>query len=96
MDHQEPGDHVLSGRKSDQKARAADTKPSVIDQATHINFICPMRFDAFPLDTQVRGRYLDQGDQRDHYHFQTCKFQVGSYSYDLTKMTFKQTNKVQG
>ena len=22
-------------------------------QATHINFICPMRFDAFPLDTQV-------------------------------------------
>ena len=23
-------------------------------QATHITFICPMRFDAFPLDTQVR------------------------------------------
>ena len=22
-------------------------------QATHINFICPMRFDTFPLDTQV-------------------------------------------
>ena len=22
-------------------------------QATHITFICPMRFDAFPLDTQV-------------------------------------------
>jgi hypothetical protein len=24
-------------------------------QATHITFICPMRFDSFPLDTQVRG-----------------------------------------
>lgn len=47
-------------------------------QATHINFICPMRFDAFPLDTQ------------------SCKFQVGSYSYDMTKMSFTQTNKVQG
>ena len=23
-------------------------------QATHITFICPMRFDAFPLDTQVK------------------------------------------
>lgn len=39
-------------------------------QATHITFICPMRFDKFPLDTQQ------------------CKFQVGSYSYDDTKMTF--------
>ena len=28
-------------------------KPSPLLQATHINFICPMRFDAFPLDTQV-------------------------------------------
>jgi hypothetical protein len=27
---------------------------------------------------------------------QACKFQVGSYSYDLTKMSFTQTNKVQG
>lgn len=47
-------------------------------QATHINFICPMRYDSFPLDTQ------------------TCKFQVGSYSYDMTKMLFIQSNKVQG
>ena len=39
-------------------------------QATHITFICPMRFDKFPLDTQ------------------TCKFQVGSYSYDDTRMVF--------
>ena len=27
---------------------------------------------------------------------QYCKFQVGSYSYDMTKMNFTQTNKVQG
>ena len=39
-------------------------------QATHITFICPMRFDKFPLDKQ------------------TCKFQVGSYSYDDTRMVF--------
>ena len=26
---------------------------TILFQATHINFICPMRFDAFPLDTQV-------------------------------------------
>ena len=39
-------------------------------QATHITFICPMRFDKFPLDTQ------------------TCKFQVGSYSYDDAIMRF--------
>lgn len=53
-------------------------KEIMYSQATHINFICPMRFDNFPLDTQ------------------TCKFQVGSYSYDVAKMTFTQTNKVQG
>jgi len=39
-------------------------------QATHITFICPMVFDAFPLDTQI------------------CKFQVGSYSYDMSRMEF--------
>jgi len=53
-------------------------KEIMYSQATHINFICPMRFDNFPLDTQ------------------TCKFQVGSYSYDMAKMIFTQTNKVQG
>jgi len=53
-------------------------KEIMYSQATHINFICPMRFDAFPLDTQA------------------CKFQVGSYSYDITKMSFAQSNKVQG
>ena len=26
-------------------------------QATHITFICPMRFDSFPLDTQVRAEH---------------------------------------
>ena len=29
-------------------------KEIMYSQATHINFICPMRFDNFPLDTQVR------------------------------------------
>ena len=28
-------------------------KEIMYSQATHINFICPMRFDNFPLDTQV-------------------------------------------
>ena len=45
-------------------------KAVLYSQATHITFICPMRFDKFPLDTQK------------------CKFQVGSYSYDDTKMVF--------
>ncbi len=48
---------------------AAD-KTVLYSQATHITFICPMRFDKFPLDTQ------------------TCKFQVGSYSYDDSIMRF--------
>jgi len=47
------------------------TEKSVLySQATHITFICPMRFDKFPLDTQK------------------CKFTVGSYSYDNSKMLF--------
>ena len=29
-------------------------KEIMYSQATHINFICPMRFDNFPLDTQVK------------------------------------------
>ena len=48
-----------------------DTDKNVLySQATHITFICPMRFDKFPLDTQ------------------TCKFRVGSYSYDSSKLLF--------
>ena len=30
-------------------------KEIMYSQATHINFICPMRFDNFPLDTQVEA-----------------------------------------
>jgi len=45
-------------------------KTVLYSQATHITFICPMRFDKFPLDTQ------------------TCKFQVGSYSYNDKIMRF--------
>ena len=52
-----------------------DTDKNVLySQATHITFICPMRFDKFPLDTQ------------------TCKFSVGSYSYDSTKLLFLTRN----
>jgi len=39
--------------------------------ATRITFICPMTFNAFPLDVQV------------------CRFQVGSFNYDISKMVFK-------
>ncbi|XP_071746375.1 acetylcholine-gated chloride channel subunit acc-3 isoform X2 [Lepeophtheirus salmonis] len=53
-------------------------KDILYSQATHITFICPMRFDAFPLDTQ------------------RCKFQVGSYSYDDTKMRFAGSPRVTG
>ena len=37
-------------------------------QATHITFICPMRFDSFPLDTQVRALHLIRFSyvRRDH------------------------------
>ena len=49
-----------------------DTDKNILySQATHITFICPMRFDKFPLDTQ------------------TCRFRVGSYSYDSTKLLFQ-------
>ena len=38
--------------------------------ATRITFICPMTFNAFPLDVQI------------------CRFQVGSFNYDTSKMIF--------
>ena len=31
-------------------------KNVLYSQATQITFICPMRFDSFPLDTQVRAK----------------------------------------
>ena len=37
-------------------------------QATHITFICPMRFDSFPLDTQVRALVDSFVVRRDHGH----------------------------
>ena len=36
-------------------------------QATHITFICPMRFDSFPLDTQVRALLVDSFVVRRHH-----------------------------
>ena len=72
-------------------------KEIMYSQATHINFICPMRFDNFPLDTQARKYQISITSHHEATSlFQTCKFQVGSYSYDMAKMTFTQTNKVQG
>ena len=69
-------------------------KEIMYSQATHINFICPMRFDAFPLDTQVE---IILSTIKNFYKiFQICKFQVGSYSYEMSKMTFTQSNKVNG
>ena len=70
-------------------------------QATHINFICPMRFDNFPLDTQVMEEPWNSSVELSDIfstvvNFQTCKFQVGSYSYDMAKMIFTQSNKVSG
>lgn len=50
------------------------SKQILYSQATHITFICPMRFDKFPLDKQ------------------TCKFTLGSYSYNDAKMVFKTMN----
>lgn len=38
--------------------------------ATRITFICPMKFNAFPMDIQ------------------RCRFQVGSFNYDMSKMVF--------
>ena len=69
-------------------------KDVMYSQATQINFICPMRFDNFPLDTQVLQ--LVESDFLINFFYQICKFQVGSYSYDMSKMAFDQTDKVQG
>ena len=70
-------------------------KDIMYSQATQIHFICPMRFDNFPLDTQVRCRSLICQTALCIF-YQICKLQVGSYSYDMSKMAFDQTDKVQG
>ena len=54
-----------------------------------------MRYDSFPLDTQVpKERKSIEQQIKQLFPLQTCKFQVGSYSYDMTKMLFIQSNKV--
>ena len=70
-------------------------KEIMYSQATHINFICPMRFDNFPLDTQVKSPMITKRNKK-KLKLQICKLQVGSYSYEMSKMTFTQSNKVQG
>ena len=52
LGHQQQGDHVLTGKYRTYEQFLYRTF-EFLSQATHINFICPMRFDAFPLDTQV-------------------------------------------
>lgn len=54
--------------------------------ACRITWICPMTFDSFPLDVQV----LEYNLLHISYLFsQVCRFQVGSFNYDITKMIFR-------
>jgi len=48
----------------------ASDKKLTYGQTTHITFICPMKFNKFPFDTQI------------------CKFRVGSYNQDSSKVLF--------
>ena len=53
--------------------------------ATQISFICPMWFNAFPMDIQVQmifNNYLFTLRV-----FQICKFKVGSFNYPMSKIT---------
>ena len=55
--------------------------------ACRITWICPMTFDSFPLDVQVKEDvFLDTFLNPNA--FQVCRFQVGSFNYDITKMIF--------
>ena len=69
--------------------------------ATRITFICPMRFNAFPMDIQVwyysllvekRIKVLKCPRCRKklykYFVLQVCKFKVGSFNYPMSKMTF--------
>ena len=55
LGHQQQGDNVLTGKYNTEHTyeQFLYFMFEFLSQATHINFICPMRFDAFPLDTQV-------------------------------------------
>ena len=62
--------------------------------ACRITWICPMTFDSFPLDVQVikinPKIFLDsQLYFKISFNFcKVCRFQVGSFNYDITKMVF--------
>ena len=57
--------------------------------ACRITWICPMTFDSFPLDVQVKEVILFLLDPFMNFDaFQVCRFQVGSFNYDITKMIF--------
>ena len=55
--------------------------------ACRITWICPMTFDSFPLDVQVKEDVLLY-PSLNLVAFQVCRFQVGSFNYDITKMIF--------
>ena len=57
--------------------------------ATRITFICPMRFNAFPMDIQVQIKCIvSQIKIKNVNIFQICKFKVGSFNYPMNKITF--------
>ena len=60
-------------------------KNVLYSQATHITFICPMRFDKFPLDTQTCSFLVGS------YSYDSSKmiFKTGSFGY-----TQKETNGI--
>ena len=63
-----------------------DTDKKVLySQSTHITFICPMRFDKFPLDTQTCSFLVGS------YSYDSSKmiFKTGSFGY-----TTKETNGI--
>ena len=55
--------------------------------ATRITFICPMRFNAFPMDIQVKKSHPIIHSLTS-VPFQICKFKVGSFNYPMNKITF--------
>ena len=63
-----------------------DTEKNVLySQATHITFICPMRFDKFPLDTQTCSFHVGSYS----YDSSNMIFKTGSFGY-----TQKETNGI--
>ena len=66
------------------------SKDVFYSQATHITFICPMRFDAFPLDTQVsRSNYVCFKRGNSIYKTFTLKHLWNEFGFIITFICFK-------